>query len=88
MFFSSRASSSGNNGNRLSSDSSSNAGALTMEASTPIKHNEVIVTETDKAVIEEMGACASDLEDIDFEELDDDDDSVNGHRGRRATDSK
>ena len=72
---------------RLSSDSSAPTEA---EAATPIKQNDPYtkMTEADKVVIEEMRACASDLEDLEFDGDDDEEDSVCGHRGRRNTDSR
>ena len=80
------------NNNRLSSTSDSGSVGM-MEAVTPTRSlvlNANKITDTDKAVIEEMRVCASELDeeyDFDEEDLDDDDDSVTGIR-RRNTDSK
>ena len=80
------------NNNRLSSTSDSGSVGM-MEAVTPTRSlvlNANRITDTDKAVIEEMRVCASELDeeyDFDEEDLDDDDDSVTGIR-RRNTDSK
>ena len=71
---------------RLSSDSSGNP-VIDTDAATPTGgDNDGRVTETDKEIIESMGKCASVLDDLDFD--DDDDDSVcGGHRGRMNTDN-
>ena len=80
------------NNNRLSSTSDSGSVGM-LEAVTPTRSlvlNANRITDTDKAVIEEMRVCASELDeeyDFDEEDLDDDDDSVTGIR-RRNTDSK
>ena len=91
VFFYCRSMSAPNN-NRLSSTSDSGSVGM-MEAVTPTRSlvlNANRITDTDKAVIEEMRVCASELDeeyDFDEEDLDDDDDSVTGIR-RRNTDSK
>lgn len=77
------------NYNRLSStsDSGSVCGLNSSDppAAAAVAGVRLKISDPDKAVIEEMRACASELEDLDFD--DDDDDSVSGHR-RRNTDSK
>ena len=72
----------------MSSDSSSNAGAVILD---PASASVNLIG--DAAVIEEMRACASELEDLDFDEDDEDEDeededSVSGHRARQHTDSR
>ncbi len=73
--------------NRLSSTSDSGSvSGLPLDASGLVAAS----GELDKGVLDEMRACASDLEDDDFddEDLDDEDScSAGGHR-RRHTDSK